>query len=223
LGIDLVGHGDADAPLNDRAYAADAMVAAALDGIRGAAVPSIVVGYSMGGRVALRLALDHPEVVGGLVLIGANPGIDDPTARSERIARDRALAARIETRGIAWFCDHWESVPAIRTQQAIPDAVRLPMQARRRLNRPAGLAGALRGFGQGAVKPVWDRLESIWQPTLLLTGGTDQPYGEIAERMAARMPSAIHRVLDGAGHCAHLEATPAAAAAIADFVDAVSG
>ena len=223
LGVDLVGHGDADAPSDDRAYAADAMVAAALDGMHGDAAPSIILGYSMGGRVALRFALAHPKVVGGLVLIGANPGLEDPTERSQRIARDRALAARIETRGIAWFCDHWESVPAIQSQQAIPDAVRIPMQTRRRSNRPAGLAGALRGFGQGAVEPVWDRIGSIGLPTLLLTGAADSVYGAIADRMAARMPGATHRVLEGAGHCAHLEAMDAAADAIDAFVEAVSG
>ena len=222
LGIDLVGHGDADAPSDDRAYAADAMVAAARDGLGEPASPSIVMGYSMGGRVALRLALEHPEVVGALVLIGVNPGIEGATARSERIARDRALAARIETRGMAWFCDHWETVPAIQSQRAIPDAVRIPMQARRRANRPAGLAGALRGFGQGAVEPVWDRLGSIRQPTLLVTGAADPVYGAIADRMVPRMSRATHRIIAAAGHCAHLEAMDATAAAIDAFVGAVS-
>ncbi len=216
-GIDLVGHGACPAPTETSAYTSEAMVKAVVGGL-GEQGPSLLMGYSMGARVALRLALAHPDRVRALVLIGVNPGLRDSVQRAERIARDQRLAARIEQRGMEWFCEHWASLPIIATQQVIPASIRDPMQTRRRANRPAGLAGALRGFGQGAVEPVWDRLPQLDCPVLLLTGSLDPAYGAIANEMADHLPFAVHEVVDGAGHCAHLERLADSARRISDFV-----
>lgn len=216
-GIDLVGHGACSAPVETAAYTSEAMVEAAV-GAMGAHGSGLVMGYSMGARVALRLALAHPGRVRALVLIGVNPGLRDPVQRAERIARDQRLAARIEQRGIEWFCNHWESLPVIATQQAIPASIREPMQARRRANQAAGLAGSLRGFGQGSVEPVWSRLSEIKCPVLLLTGRLDTAYGAIANQMVSCMPAAVHQAVDGAGHCAHLERLTPSANRIAEFL-----
>jgi len=218
---DLLGHGEAEAPEGSDQYRAVNMVESAVTAWP-TENPAVVLGYSMGGRVALRLALAEPKKVQAMVLIGAQPGLENPEERAERIARDHALAGRIEENGVEWFCEHWAQQPMIRSQQNIPDAIRLTMGQRRLRNRTHGLAGSLRGFGQGAVEPVWDALGSIAVPTLLITGVNDTKYCALAQRMIRRMPRAQHCAIDNAGHCAHLENLSAASSAIAQFLDSLS-
>ena len=218
---DLLGHGTAEAPESAEEYRAVNMVESVM-AERSTAAPAVVLGYSMGGRVALRLALAEPEHVRAMVLIGAQPGLKNPEERAERIARDQALAGQIEENGVEWFCEHWAEQPMIRSQQTIPDAIRLAMGQRRLRNRSHGLAGALRGFGQGAVEPVWDELGNITVPTLLITGANDAKYCALARRMMERLPMAQHREIENAGHCAHLENLRGTANAIAEFLGPLS-
>jgi 2-succinyl-6-hydroxy-2,4-cyclohexadiene-1-carboxylate synthase len=169
------------------------------------------VGYSLGGRLCLRLALDRPELVRALVLLGASPGIADPAARAERRAADEALAAGIEHDGVAAFLDRWLAGPLFATLP--PAGAGLPD---RLTNTPAGLASALRLLGAGAQAPLWDRLAGVRCPTLLVAGALDGKFAAIAAEMAAAIGPAAHRALvPGAGHAAHLE-RPAEVAALLD-------
>jgi 2-succinyl-6-hydroxy-2,4-cyclohexadiene-1-carboxylate synthase len=169
------------------------------------------VGYSLGGRLCLRLALDRPELVRALVLLGASPGIADPAARAERRAADEALAAGIERDGVAAFLERWLAGPLFATlppaRAGLPD---------RLANTPAGLASALRLLGAGAQAPLWDRLAGLRCPTLLVAGSLDGKFAAIAADMAAAIGPAARRVLvPGAGHAVHLE-RPAEVAALLD-------
>jgi 2-succinyl-6-hydroxy-2,4-cyclohexadiene-1-carboxylate synthase len=216
LAPDLLGHGDSPAPLDAEAYAMDRVVEQVLAWCGPSSAWS-VLGYSMGGRVALRLALRLGPRLRRLALVGASPGIEDAAARHERAERDAALADAIEARGMAWFVEHWAAHPVIRSQQTIPPAIRDPMTARRRRNRPAGLAGSLRGMGQGSVLPVWDRLPTLAVPTLWVTGREDATYTAYAERAARCQPHADHLCIDGVGHSAHLEAVDRVLPALVSF------
>jgi 2-succinyl-6-hydroxy-2,4-cyclohexadiene-1-carboxylate synthase len=169
------------------------------------------VGYSLGGRLCLRLALDRPELVRALVLLGASPGIADPAARAERRAADEALAAGIEHDGVAAFLDRWLAGPLFATlppaRAGLPD---------RLANTPAGLASALRLLGTGAQAPLWDRLAGLRCPTLLVAGALDAKFAALAAEMAAAIGPAAHRALvPDAGHAVHLE-RPAEVAALLD-------
>ncbi len=219
--VDLLGHGSAPAPSTAASYRADSLIQHVLES-SGRPESAVWIGYSMGGRLALRLALEHSQVVRALILIGAQPGLKDPGERAERIAQDNALAGKIEKHGVAWFCDYWSKQPMIRSQESIPSSIRDAMKERKLANRVQGLAGALRGFGQGAVTPVWTRLHEISVPTLLLTGAGDSRYASIADRMAAAIPNAIHRSVVDAGHCAHLENLDGSARLIAEFLDGLN-
>ena len=206
IAVDLIGHGASDAPEDERRFTMDHCVAdvvALLDEL--AIERATVLGYSMGGRVALQLAAAAPERVAALVLEGASPGMDDPAERAARVASDRALADDIERDGIEAFVDRWERVPIFATQARLSDDMRARQRCQRLANRPIGLANSLRGMGAGAQTSLWPRLHELAMPALLIAGEDDVKYSEMARAMASRMPDATVRVVPGAGHAAHLE------------------
>ena len=165
-----------------------------------------LAGYSMGGRIALHLALALPERVERLVLIGASPGIADPSGRAARRAADERLADEIERSTIEEFARRWARNPVLEGQPAWVHEERLR-------NTPAGLARALRGLGIGALPSAWGRLGELTMPVALVVGERDQKFREIADQMAAVVSDAEVIVAPGAGHAVHLE-LPAAVAAL---------
>ncbi len=218
LALDLAGHGVG--PISDDP--ADYTMAAAVAGVVDAAAHLgrfALVGYSMGGRVALHVALAHPDRVVALALIGARAGIDDPFERAERVAADNALADRIESEGIGWFTDHWSAQPLFATQRTrlSPDQL-AQLRAQRLACDPRGLAHSLRGMGAGAVEPVGCHLGELSMPCALIAGADDAKFADIARHMAVAIPQATVCLLPDAGHAAHLEAPCATAAAVAQCV-----
>jgi 2-succinyl-6-hydroxy-2,4-cyclohexadiene-1-carboxylate synthase len=171
-----------------------------------------LVGYSMGGRIALHVALALKERVGRLVLIGASPGIADPIERDGRLRTDLRLADEIERSSIEEFAQRWAQTPVLAGQ---PASVRALVNEDRRRNRPAGLARALRGLGTGALPPVWGRLGELTMPVALVVGERDEKFRAIAAEMAALITEAGVITVPGAGHAVHLEAPGAVAGAIA--------
>jgi 2-succinyl-6-hydroxy-2,4-cyclohexadiene-1-carboxylate synthase len=168
----------------------------------------VLVGYSMGGRLALHAALRDPDRYAGLVMLGASPGIADAGERRARAAADEELAAWIESQPITAVVERWERNPVFATQA--PELVSAQRRGRLR-HSPADLARLLRTAGQGALPPLWHRLGELRMPVLALAGEHDSAYRAIAERMRAyadardgrlRIEAALVR---GAGHAAHLE------------------
>jgi 2-succinyl-6-hydroxy-2,4-cyclohexadiene-1-carboxylate synthase len=200
LAPDLLGHGDAACPADPAAYAVEReverLVARLPDG------PVDVVGYSLGGRVALQLALAHPERVDRLVLVSASPGIAEPAERAARVASDEALARLLEQQGIAAFVERWERLPLWASQS---EALRRSLRDERLRRDPIGLAGSLRGAGQGVAPPVHDRLGRIGRPTTLIVGALDEKYVGLGRLMADTIPRARLVVIPDAGHALHLE------------------
>jgi 2-succinyl-6-hydroxy-2,4-cyclohexadiene-1-carboxylate synthase len=203
---DLRGHGSAS---HSRPVSLEAVIA----DVAAVAPPGfILAGYSMGGRLALHIALALPRRVARLVLIGAGPGIADAADRAQRRAADDALADEIERLTIDEFATLWARTPVLADQ---PPAVQAAVHADRLLSTPAGLAAALRGLGTGALPSLWDRLCELTMPVDLIVGERDVKFRATAEQMAAGLPAARVHVVPGAGHAVHLE-TPAAVAAIID-------
>jgi 2-succinyl-6-hydroxy-2,4-cyclohexadiene-1-carboxylate synthase len=163
--------------------------------------PGAYVGYSMGGRLCLQLALDHPEVVHRLVLVSASPGIADPAERAARRDADEALAQAIERDGVDAFLARWLAQPMFAT---LPSE-RADVEARRRDNTVEGLTAQLRVLGQGVQPSNWDRLGELTAPVLLIVGALDTKYVEIARQMAVAIPDARVEAIPGAGHACHLE------------------
>ncbi len=218
---DVLGHGGSPAPKQREQYRIQTVAkqcASWCDEPR----EWVVMGYSMGGRVALNLAPLLGDRLRGLILISASPGIESSTERAERMAQDQALAGRIEAFGVEWFQAYWSEQPMIRSQRQIPDVIRAEMEQRRKSNRPIGLAGSLRGMGQGAADPVWSALSKIEVPTLVISGNEDVRYTEIAKRTVSRIKSATHVAMEGVGHCAHLEAIDPVVAVLQPFISSFS-
>ncbi|MBV8431619.1 MAG: 2-succinyl-6-hydroxy-2,4-cyclohexadiene-1-carboxylate synthase [Solirubrobacterales bacterium] len=195
---DIRGHGSASAavPVTLEAVLGD------LEPLSGSGELTLV-GYSMGGRLALHAALAWPDRVERLVLIGASPGIADPEEREQRRRADEQLADEIEQSSIEEFAYRWAETPVL---AGLPEQARERAHADRLRNTPAGLARALRGLGTGALPSVWGRLDELRMPVVLVAGEQDQKFRQIAGRMAESIPTAGTAVVAGAGHAVHLEA-----------------
>jgi len=219
IAVDLIGHGQSDAPARAERYRMEQCVAdllALLDTLDIAQTD--VLGYSMGGRVALQLAAVAPTRVGGLVLESSSPGLADLTERQARIAADEALADSIERDGLAVFVDRWERLPLFASHTALPAEIRARQRAQRMRNNPQGLANSLRGMGTGRQTSLWDRLPQLHMPILLIAGELDQKYSAIAEQMAQALPNARKVIVPNAGHTVHLEQPELFATTILEFL-----
>lgn len=164
-----------------------------------------LVGYSLGGRVALDLACRHQGRLSCLVLEGASPGLRRAEERVERRKLDSALAAEIERRGLEWFVDYWQDTPLLADQRLLPGVSFRAIRRDRLSNTARGLAMSLRGAGVGEMTPLWDSLGTIRTRVLLVVGRRDGKYADIGEEMRARIPGSFLARVDGAGHCVHLD------------------
>jgi 2-succinyl-6-hydroxy-2,4-cyclohexadiene-1-carboxylate synthase len=174
----------------------------------------VYVGYSMGGRLALRLALDRPDFVRALVLVSSSPGIANPEERAARVASDEELAQSIARVGVSAFIDDWLAQPLF---AGVPDGA--PGVADRKALTAGYLAHCLRVLGNGAFAPMWGELRNLTMPVALVTGTHDEKYDAIAQQMLERIPtSVVHVRLDG-GHALPLENPAVLGGFIAAFAD----
>jgi 2-succinyl-6-hydroxy-2,4-cyclohexadiene-1-carboxylate synthase len=176
-----------------------------------------IVGYSMGARVALRLAIAHPACVERLVLEAASAGIADDAERRSRRAADEALAQILEREGIVAFVDAWERSPVLAGEAGLSAATRSALREIRLGHDPDGLVASLRAAGQGAMEPLHGRLGDVAAATLVIVGAGD-PARDRASAVAAGIPGAQLAVIDGAAHAPHLEVPDAFRRLVLDFV-----
>jgi 2-succinyl-6-hydroxy-2,4-cyclohexadiene-1-carboxylate synthase len=204
--VDAPGHGDS------AEVVADIPAGAALIG--DAVGPAGYLGYSMGGRHVLRLAVDRPDLVERLVLIGATPGIVDTTDRTARVEADERLATHLEHVGVDQFLDEWLAQPLFAGLP--PDAAQV---VERRTNAVAGLAASLRTAGTGTQAPLWDALDALHMPILLLVGERDERFTALARRMREGIgDNATVVVVADAGHAVHLEQPAASVDLVASWL-----
>lgn len=209
VAVDMPGHGEATELAHDLVQSAAHLVATGGSGT--------YIGYSMGGRVALHAALEHPAAVHRLVLISATAGIDDDDERAAREAADHELAGRIESIGVRQFVDEWLGSPLfahLGEHEAQRDD--------RLRNTATGLATSLRMAGTGTQRPLWGRLAEIDVPALVVVGERDAKYRRLGERLRDGLPHGELRVIQGAGHSAHLEQPRSTADAVCDWLTATA-
>ena len=202
---DLPGHSGAPAPAHDFEHVVDALAGLV-------APPFGLIGYSMGARLALCLAIRHPGKVRWLVLDGASLGLEHEAERAARCAHDAKWAELLRTRGIEVFAAEWEA------QALFGGANRAPERTR---HDPFALATALELLGKGRMPWLGDGAASVRCPVLLVNGDRDARGLAEAERVAERIPHARRCRLPG-HHAVHLEAPAAWRARVQSFVEANS-
>lgn len=170
-----------------------------------------VFGYSMGARVALGLAVRHPELVEELTLVGANAGLETEAARHERRAWEDGWRRTLERDGIAAFAEAWEALPLWESQRALPEDLLARQRAARREHDPRGLSAALAVLGLGAMPNLWPALPELSAPVHVIAGALDSKFAALAERIGALAPRSRVSLVPGAGHNPILE-TPRALA-----------
>lgn len=219
LAPDLLGHGRSVAPRATAPYALRRQLGRLLGLLDRLGLERVaVVGYSLGGRLAWHLALDRPDRVAALALIGATPGLEGIDARARRAADDDALAAAARRDGAAAFLRAWRARPLLATQARAAPLDRRRLDRWRRRCSPDGLAATLEALSPGVLPARWPDLERLAAPLLLVTGQDDPAYGAIARDVVARLGRGRHVVVPGAGHAAHLERPAAVAAALRSFL-----
>jgi len=206
ISVDIIGHGETDSPKAIEPYTMEAFADVLEMLLNESGIKKThVLGYSMGGRLALYLAVMKPKFIGAVLLESASPGLADPAEREARVKRDELLAERIVNDGIEAFVDEWENIPLFETQKTLPEKVKKAIRDERLSQNPIGLAGSLRGMGTGRQPSLWEFLQDIEKPVLIVAGSLDKKFVNIANRMEQRLPYGRKMVVESAGHAIHVE------------------
>jgi 2-succinyl-6-hydroxy-2,4-cyclohexadiene-1-carboxylate synthase len=180
-----------------------------------------LVGYSMGGRLALHVAAVRPARVLSLLTIGAHAGLDED-AREGRRRGDEAMAQRIESDGLEAFVNYWTSLPLFAGLERRGPSFVAQVRAERMNNHVVGLAESLRGMGAGAMRPVWNELARVGCPCTFVAGALDHGYVASARRLAESVPNGRVVVVQRAGHAVHHERPDAFARLLLAHLEAAS-
>jgi 2-succinyl-6-hydroxy-2,4-cyclohexadiene-1-carboxylate synthase len=206
VGIDLVGHGKSDSPVNVDKYSPQAISKQINDLLSNLSIEqTLILGYSMGGRAALRFAIDQPNKIKGLILESTTAGIENKQIRSERIKIDEELADYIESHSMEEFVELWMNKGIFNTQRRFSNEKLKNIRKKKTMNSKIGLANSLRGFGTGRMGFLGSKFAQISYPVLLITGELDTKFTTINQEMVERFRSANHRIIKNAGHNTHIE------------------
>jgi len=206
IAIDCIGHGQTAVPKEISRFSMDEQIQDLEEVISQLQLERFtLLGYSMGGRIALSYAITYPERIERLILESASPGLRTSQERSERCASDNALAEKIIHNGLQSFVNAWENVPLFESQKCLPDNVQQTIRTERLSQKVEGLAGSLRGIGTGNQPSNWMSLAELEFPVLLVTGLLDEKFCKIALEMKALLKNVKHTTVNNAGHAIHVE------------------
>ncbi len=204
--IDLIGHGLTDAPYSVQRYSMEEQVELLHEFFEARRISTCtLVGYSMGGRVALSFAMKYADMVEKLILESASPGLQAEEERAARRKNDHALAAQIEKDGLEAFVNHWENIPLFASQKELPEIVQQSIRTERLEQRAIGLANSLRGMGTGEQPSYWNELQKYTNPVLLITGELDEKFVQKANLMQKQFQNCKKIVVPNVGHAIHVE------------------
>ena len=201
---DWPGHGENKHETDPKKYSLEAHMEIISEAV-GSSQHVILLGYSMGGRLALNWALNHPDRIQKLILIGASPGIADEVESAERFKGDQALAHFIRVHGVPPFIKYWNGKTFFRPLMSLPPDRLDPILERRLKNTTEGLALSLENVGTASLPSLWPRLNELRCAVDIVVGEKDPKFIEIGYRMGERIPKARISVIESAGHALHLE------------------
>lgn len=217
LTIDLIGHGNTSKPIDSNRYTVEEQIADLHMVFKQLSWSSFtLVGYSMGGRLALAYASHYS--VKRLILESSSPGLTDKEERLNRKKSDEQLADRILNNGLPSFVDFWEGIPLFHTQRQLSLEKQQLIREERLAGSEIGLANSLRGFGTGVQPSYWDKLEEIDTPTWLITGKQDEKFDKLANKMKNYFPNVTHKEIQEVGHAIHVEKPQLFATIVEDII-----
>lgn len=201
--IDLLGHGASSKPIDPSRYNETNQIEDVVSIIQEKNLsPLFLYGYSMGGRLALKTALNSPSLFNGLILESTNCGISDPQKRKERQKADAKRAQQIE-KDFDQFLADWSKLDLFKSPISVDKPLARKYQHIQLDQLPGALAASLNGFGTGSMSPVCDKLSTLNLPTLLLGGSADEKYQRVNQNLLEQLPNATFRSIK-AGHRIHL-------------------
>jgi 2-succinyl-6-hydroxy-2,4-cyclohexadiene-1-carboxylate synthase len=212
LTVDLPGHGLTEV-LEANGYDMAVIASALLNLLQALNFSSChLIGYSMGGRLALYLACQFPQQFLSVFLESASPGLTTDVERVLRQQQDEILATKLESEDWSVFLARWYAQPFFDT---LKDSPYFAAVIQRRLrNCPHQLAKALRGLGTGIQPSLWNEMAALTMPITLAVGDRDQKFLQINQSMAIRQPLAQLMLIPDCGHAVHAENPAAFAAAL---------
>jgi 2-succinyl-6-hydroxy-2,4-cyclohexadiene-1-carboxylate synthase len=206
VAVDLPGFGDSEIPVKSEYYSQDFLSWLIKEIIIQLELKNVLlVGYSMGGRAALSFAVKHFSMIKGLILESSSAGIKDVQERNARIKSDEELIKFIESNSIKKFVDYWTNLEIFNTQKKLSQEKLDIIKKIKLKQNKVGLINSLKEFGTGKILPLWDKLNKVNLPILLITGELDKKFCKINSEMVTQFPNAKHILVENAGHNIHLE------------------
>lgn len=206
IAVDIIGHGKTDSPEEIDRYQLTSVVEDIKKLLGRLQIDKAdLLGYSMGGRLALSFALMYPQYVRKLILESASPGLAAALEREKRREQDEKLGKFILEQGIEAFVDYWENIPLFATQKNLAPAKRAAIRQQRLANTAIGLHHSLVGMGTGAQPSWWQHLHKVEAETLLITGSLDEKFCQIAAKMKDSISDCTWIEVGDCGHAIHVE------------------
>ncbi|WP_102345202.1 2-succinyl-6-hydroxy-2,4-cyclohexadiene-1-carboxylate synthase [Bacillus sp. Marseille-P3661] len=205
--VDIIGHGKTEQPADHARYSIEAVANDLVEMLNLLNINhTSILGYSMGGRLALTFTVLFQERVRALILESSSPGLKTNEEQEDRKTKDHSLADKIEKGGIEAFVDFWERIPLFASQATtLPPDNRESLRKARLQNQPLGLANSLRGMGTGEQPSWWSRLKELTIPVLLLAGEWDEKFCNINKSMNVQLNNSKFVIVNDAGHAIHME------------------
>jgi 2-succinyl-6-hydroxy-2,4-cyclohexadiene-1-carboxylate synthase len=204
--LDLIGHGETDSPNHADRYEIGNVCEDINLFLEKLKINSIhIIGYSMGGRLALAFSIAYPHLVASLILESSSPGIMSPEGRKERRITDEELATEIVSKGIEFFVNKWGNIPLFNSQKYLPIEKQESIRIQRLQNDPIGLANSLIGMGTGKQPSYWDRISNLGMPILFICGELDEKFCRISKEMQLLVKNGKVEKIFGVGHAIHVE------------------
>ena len=217
--IDLIGHGKSDKPKHRKYYSLKAMIRHLNKLISKLGLKRYsMLGYSMGGRIALAYALTYPNAIDKLILESASYGEDGVLNRLKRRRYDSVLAKQIEKNGIEWFTQYWSDLSIFKSQRRLSKAIIKEIGERRLLNKAHVLSNTLKGTGQGKFPCLKNKVVKLSMPILFISGEYDKKYEVVGKNFEKLNSRVKHVVINGCGHNTHIEDTNIFTKVLNDFL-----
>jgi 2-succinyl-6-hydroxy-2,4-cyclohexadiene-1-carboxylate synthase len=202
--IDLLGHGRTSKPVEPARYDEAKQIQDICQIIESLDISRpFLFGYSMGGRLALKTALEAPELFKGLLLESTTCGISDLDKRKERQKLDSSWAREIRE-DFEGFLSGWKELELFQSPLPADELLIQKYQEIQSEQSPPALAASLHVFGTGSMTPVCHELKNFEPPVLLMAGSEDQKYQQINQNLADQFPNATFSSIK-AGHRTHLD------------------